>query len=247
MDSLHPLRPDENSVLSFDMVPELWLDDPDEEEDEEEPLPLPPKRHFANMGRLPAPDPIVPPPQTTPAFAKHSGEQCQYNGPFLVEPHGCASRSFLLARLNCSLLQSIKPRTYKKEGHAQHRDHLVILTCCAMRMPTPVRPAACPCGRSPTLPAEGVSHHLLFLQAMLAMTATRTWRQARSSRPPTPAGHARRAIATGALSTERLSCYSMTSIALPKSAAPSLATSMTLPWLVCRKSAVVLPEVTRCM
>jgi hypothetical protein len=70
------MLPDENSVLSYDLDPELWLEFLEEEEEEEEQPPPPPKRHFANIGRLPAPDPIVPPPKTTTtsAAAKQIGE-----------------------------------------------------------------------------------------------------------------------------------------------------------------------------
>ena len=66
-----------------DLEPELWLDDPEEEEDAQANVPPaaasapppPPVRHFANIGRLPAPDSAVLPQKTT-ADAKVNGERC---------------------------------------------------------------------------------------------------------------------------------------------------------------------------
>ena len=68
MEQAQPMRPDDNSMLSFDLDPELWLDDPEEEEEGAAPklphaaaAPPPPVRHFANIGRLPAPDAVAVP------------------------------------------------------------------------------------------------------------------------------------------------------------------------------------------
>ena len=76
MASMQSMLPDESSVLSYDLDPELWLDFLDEEEEEEEQPPPPPQRHFANIGRLPAPDPVVHPARTTTTTStvKQSGE-----------------------------------------------------------------------------------------------------------------------------------------------------------------------------
>jgi len=60
MEQAQPLRPDENSMLSFDLDPEQWLDDPDDDEEAAAVTAAPPTvRHFADIGRLPAPDAAV--------------------------------------------------------------------------------------------------------------------------------------------------------------------------------------------
>ena len=57
-------------MLSFDLDPELWLDDPEDEEEQADEPPVsavaapPPVRNFANIGRLPAPDATVLPRRT---------------------------------------------------------------------------------------------------------------------------------------------------------------------------------------
>ena len=74
MQQAQQLQPDDNSMLSFDLDPELWLEDPEDEEQEpDEPsapaaASPPPVRHFANIGHLPAPDDI-PLPRCTAAKA----------------------------------------------------------------------------------------------------------------------------------------------------------------------------------
>ncbi len=86
MDQAQPLRPDDNSMLSFDLDPEQWLDDPDDEEERaDEPAaataaPPPPVRHFANIGRLPAPDAAVLPRRMAtpaPATGDRKGDHCK--------------------------------------------------------------------------------------------------------------------------------------------------------------------------
>ena len=69
------MRPDDNSMLSFDLDPELWMDEIEEEEEEPAAaLPsaavAPPVRHFANVGRLPAPEAAARPRSTATRAAE---------------------------------------------------------------------------------------------------------------------------------------------------------------------------------